>query len=66
MKILFKNLRRTNFNQYYVSYRGLYVWNKIAISKNLNFSDSDFLQALKRELKRFLLSVELNDLEILD
>ena len=56
---------RTNFNQYCISYRGPYPWNKIVISKNLTFSDSDSLQAFKGELKRFLLSIALNDLEIL-
>ena len=67
MKTLFKNLPlcRTNFSQYCISYRRPYVWNKIVISENLTFSDSDSLQAFKRELKQFLLSVELNDLEIL-
>ena len=34
---------------------------KIVISKKLTFSDSDSLQAFNRELKRFLLSVEIND-----
>ena len=38
---------------------------KLVISNNLTFSDSDSLQAFKSDLKRFLLSVELNDLEIL-
>ena len=57
-------LCRTNFSQCCISYRGPYLWNKIIISKNLTFSDSDSLQAFKRELKRFLLSIELNDLEI--
>ena len=33
--------------------------------KNLTFSDSDSLQTFKREFKRFLLSIELNNLEIL-
>ena len=27
-------LCRTNFSQYYISYRGTYLWNKIIISKN--------------------------------
>ena len=58
-------LCRTNFSQYCISYRGTYLWNKIVISKNLTFSDSDSLQAFNRELKRFLLSIELNDLDIL-
>ena len=58
-------LCRTNFSQYCISYRGTYLWNKIVISKNLTFRDSDSLQAFKHELKRFLLSIELNDLEIL-
>ena len=53
------------FSQHCISYRGSYLWNKIVISKNLTFSDSDSRQAFKGELKRFLLSVELNDLEIL-
>ena len=53
-------LRRTNFSQYCISYRGPYLWNKIVISKNLTFSDSESLQAFICELKRFLLSVELN------
>ena len=58
-------LCRTNFCRYCISYRGPYLWNKIVISKKLTFSDSDSLQAFKREVKRFLLSIELNDLEIL-
>ena len=57
---------RTNFSQYCSSYRGPYLWNKIVISKNLTFGDSDSLQAFKCELKRFLLSVELNHLGILE
>ena len=59
-------LCRTNFSQYCISYRGPNLWNKMVISKKLIFSDNDSLQAFKRELKRFLLSVELNDLEILN
>ena len=58
-------LYQTNFSQYCISYLGPYLWNKIVNSKNLTFSNSDSLQAFKRELKAFLLSVELNDLEIL-
>ena len=66
-------LYRTNFSQYCISYCGPYCepylgpyrGPKLVISKNLTFSDNDCLQAFKRELKRFLLSVELNDLEIL-
>ena len=58
-------LCRTNFSQYCISYRGPYLWNKTVISKNSTFSDGDSLQAFKRELKRFLLSIELKDLEIL-
>ena len=58
-------LCRTYFRQYCISNREPYRWNKIIISKNLTFKDSDSLQAFKRELKRFLFSVELNDLEIL-
>ena len=58
-------LCRTNFSQYCISYRELNLWNKILISKKLTFTNSDSLQAFKRELNRFLLSVELNDLEIL-
>ena len=46
-------LRRTNFSQYCISYREPYLWNKIVISKNLTFSDSDSLQAFKYELKPF-------------
>ena len=57
---------RTNFGQYCISYRGPNLWNKIVISKYLTFSDSDSLQAFKCELKRFLLSVELNQLGILE
>ena len=38
-------LCRTNFSQYCISYRGPYLWNKIVISKNITFSDSDSLQA---------------------
>ena len=59
-------LCRTNFSRYCISYRGPYLWNKIVISKNLTFGDSDSLQAFKCELKRFLLSVELNHLGILE
>ena len=59
-------LCKTNFNQHCISYRGPYLRNKIVISKNLTFSDSDSLQVFKRELKGFLLSVKLNDLEILE
>ena len=59
-------LCRTNFSQYCISYRGPYLWNKIVTSKNLTFGDSDSLQAFKCELKRFLLSVELNHLGILE
>ena len=58
-------LCRTNFSQYCISHRGHYLWNKIVISKNLTFSDSDSLRAFRCEFKRFLLSIELNDLEIL-
>ena len=43
-----------------------WLLNKIVISKNLTFGDSDSLQAFKCELKRFLLSVELNHLRILE
>ena len=56
-------LCRANFSQYCISYPGL--WNKIVVSKKSTFSDSDSLQAFKCELKRFLLLVELHDLEIL-
>ena len=59
-------LCRTNFSQYCISYRGPYLWNKIKISKKITFSDSDSLQAFKCELKRFLLSLELNHLGILE
>ena len=38
-------LCRTNCSQYCISYRGPYLWNKIVISKNITFSDSDSLQA---------------------
>ena len=58
-------LCQTNFSQYFISYHGRYLWNKIVISKNLTFSDSDSLQAFKHKVKLFLLTVELNDLEIL-
>ena len=61
-----ETLCRANFIQYCISYRGPYLWNKIVISKNLTFSNSDFLQAFKCELKRFLLSVELNHLGMLE
>ena len=57
---------RTNFSQCCISYLGPYLWNKIVISKNLIFGDSDSLQAFKCELKQFLLSVELNHLRILE
>ena len=60
-----KPLCRTNFSQYRISYRGSYLWHKTVISKNLTLSDGDSLQAFKCELKRFLSSVELNDLEML-
>ena len=59
-------LCRTNFSQHYISYCGPYLWNNIVISKKLTFSDSGSLQAFKCELKRFLLSVELNHLGILE
>ena len=59
-------LCRTNFCQYCISCRGPHIWNKIVISKNLTFGDSDSLQAFKCELKRFLLSAELNHLGILE
>ena len=59
-------LCRTNFSQYCISCRGPYLWNKVVVSKNLTFGDSDSLQAFKCELKRFLLSVELNHLGILE
>ena len=59
-------LCRTNFSQYCISYRGHYLRNKKVISKKLTFSDCDSLQAFKCELKRFLLSVELNHLGILE
>ena len=59
-------LCRTNFSQYCISYRRLYLWNKIVNSKNLTFSDSNSLQAFKCELKRFVLSVEVNHLVILE
>ena len=66
MKILFKNSYAEQIlSQYSISYCGPYLWNKIEISKNLTFSDSDSLQAFRRELKRFLLLIELNNLEIL-
>ena len=59
-------LCRTNFSQYCISYRRPYLWNKIVISKNLTFGGSDSVQVFKCELKRFLFSVELNHLGILD
>ena len=58
-------LCRTHFSQYCISYRRLYHWNKIDISKKLTFSDSGFLQRFKCELKRIPLLVELNGLGIL-
>ena len=65
MKTLFKN----NYAEQIlvsVAFRtvDLTLRNKILISKILTFSDSDSLQAFRRKLKQFLLSVELNDLEI--
>ena len=60
-----KPLYQTNFSQCCTSYREPNLQNKKVISNKLTFSDSDSFQAFKRELKRFLLSVELNDLEIL-
>ena len=65
MKILFKNLYAEQILVSIAVSIRLYLWNKIVISKNLTFSDSDSLLAFKREFKRFLLSTELNDLEIL-
>ena len=62
MKILFNNLYA---KQHLVSIAFHTLENKIVIFKKLTFSDSDSLKAFKRELKRFLLSLELNDLEIL-
>ena len=63
MKILLKNLY---VEQILVSIAFHFnLWDKIVISKELTFNDNDSLQVFKRELKRFLLSVELNDLEIL-
>ena len=59
-------LCQTNFSQYFISYRRPYLWNKIVISKNVTFGESDSHQAFKCELKRFLLSVELNHLGILE
>ena len=59
-------LCRTNFSQYCISYRRPYLWNKIVISKDLTFGDSDSLQRFKCELKRFPLLVELNHLGILE
>ena len=47
-------LCQTNFSQYCISYRGLYLWNKIVISKNLTLHDSDSLQEFKHELKGVL------------
>ena len=44
-------LCRTYFSKYWISYRGPYLWNKIVISKNLTFGDSDSLQAFKFEFK---------------
>ena len=58
-------LCQTNFSHYCISYCGPNLWNKIVISKKITFSDRDSLQAFKRELKQFLLSAELNNLEIL-
>ena len=55
---------RTNFSQYFISYRGPNLWDKRVISIKLTFSDSDSRQAFKHKLKRFPLSVELNNLEI--
>ena len=59
-------LCRINFSQYCIAYCELYLWNKIVILKNLTFSDSDSLQAFKCGLNRFLLSVELKHLGILE
>ena len=64
-KYIQESVCRTNFSQYRISHRGPSLWNKIIFSKKLTFSDRDSHQAFKRELKRLLLSVELNDLEIL-
>ena len=51
-------LRRTNFSQYCISYRELQSLERNSNFKKITFSDSDSLQAFKRELKRFLLLVE--------
>ena len=59
-------LCRTTFSQYCISYCGPYLWNKIVILKNFTFNDSDSVQAFKCELKRFLLSVELHHLGIIE
>ena len=40
----------TNFSQYCISYRGPYLRNKIVISKNLTFGDSDSLKRLNVNL----------------
>ena len=60
MKILFKNL---SAEQILVSivFHTVNPTVGIVISKNLTFSDSDFFQAFKCELKRFLLSEKLNN-----
>ena len=64
MKILFKNLYAEQILVSIAFHTVDPTWNKIVISKNLTFSDSNSLRAYKREFKRFLLSIELNDLEI--
>ena len=59
-EILFKNLYAKQI-LVSIAYRGRNLWNKMVISNKLIFSDSDSPpQYFKRELKRFLLSIELS------
>ena len=62
MKVLFKNLSAEHILVSIV-FHTVNLTVGIVISKNLTFSDSDFFQAFKCELKRFLLSEKLNNLK---
>ena len=49
IKILFRSIYREQ--TLVTDYREPYFWNRILISENLNFSDSDFQEELKCQLK---------------
>ena len=65
MKILFKNLYAEQILVSIAFHTIDQIFGTNSNFKKIYFSHSDSLQAFKRELKQFLLSVELNDLEIL-